>query len=328
MGTESAKKHHYVPQFLLKNFSIGKKKRIYVFDKRSSRIFASHVRDIAHENHFYKDDDLEFDIDTETKLASLESECAPIFSRIVSEQSIKGINDFERALICLFTTVQLSRTNNTREHLTSMNKSIVDWAMKSGIDPNKDIENFHEQTEEEVKKSAINILRSIPGDLAKHFLDKELVLVKSPKGECFYISDHPIVMHNHYPRRGRGNLGIGLRGIEIHFPISPRLCLMFICGETIGELRSKVHDHHMRIHLGTAFPIDMSEPEEYVNDINSKITRVLKPENLEFHNSLQVSQSSRFIYARNNEFELAKDMLNSNPELRLPVELGQNEIAF
>ncbi|MCU7837707.1 MAG: DUF4238 domain-containing protein [gamma proteobacterium symbiont of Taylorina sp.] len=322
------KKHHYVPQFILRNFSIGKKKRIFVLDKRNLKVFTSHTKDIAHENHFYKDDEFGFEVDTETKLADLESECAPIFSRIISEESIKNINEFDRALICLFTTVQLTRTNNTREFLASMNKAIADWARKSGIDPNIDIENFYEQTEKEIKESSIKILRSVPGDTAKHLLDKEMVLVKSPKREPFYISDHPVVMYNHYPRQGRGNLGIGLKGIEIHFPISPRLCLMFICGETIEEIRSKVSEHNIRIRLGTAFPVDMSEPEEYVEDLNCKKTRLLKPENVEFHNSLQVIQSSRFIYSGNKEFELAKDMLDTEPELRFPAELEQNEIAF
>lgn len=328
MKDSGPKKHHYVPQFLLKNFCVGKKKRIYVFDKKESIVFASHIRDAAHENSFYQDDGLGYEIDTESKLATLESKCAPIIEKIVSEESIKNVGKFEHSLLCLLTTVQLTRTNNTREFLASTNKIMADWFRQSGFDPNKDIENFQEQTKSEIDESAINILRSIPGDLAEHLLDKECRLLKCPKGEHFYISDHPITMHNHYPRPGRGNHGLRLKGIEIYYPLSSKLCLTFICADTIREIRSKVHDHNMRISLGTAFPIDMSKAEEFINEIDNKVTKVLEPENVEFQNSIQVSQSSRFIYSKDKEFELAKDMIRTNPELGEPIELCSNKNAF
>lgn len=328
MNDSGPKKHHYIPQFILKNFCVSKKKQIYVFDKKKLNVFASHVRDVAHENSFYQDDGLGYEIDTESKLATLESKCAPIIERIISEESIKNVDKFEHTLLCLFTTVQLSRTKNTRERLSSINKIMADWFRRSGIDPNKDVENFREQTEIEVNESAINILRSAPGKLAGHLLDKECRLLKCPKGEHFYISDHPITMHNHDPRPGRGNHGLGLKGIEIHFPLSSKLCLTFICADTVSEIRRRVHDHNMRISQGTAFPIDMSEPEEFINGIDRKVTKVLVPENVEFQNSLQVSQSSRFVYSKDKEFELAKDMLRTNPELSEPNELCSDEYAF
>jgi len=269
------------------------------------------VVDVAHENHFYNDEEANYEIDTESKLAVIESECAPIISKIISDESIKDVNDFEKGLLSLFTTIQMSRTNNVREFLAVFNKEIAGWARESGIDPNKDIENFQEQTEDEIKKSSIDILRTIPGDLAKELNEKELALIKSPKGENFYISDHPVVMHNYYPRPGRGNLGIGLRGIEIHFPITPRLCLIFLCNKVVSEIRHKIKDQSMRMLFGKEFPVDMTEIQQFLNDTNNKNTRLLKPENVEFHNSLQVSQSSRFLYSKNNDFELAKDILKS-----------------
>jgi len=269
------------------------------------------VVNVAHENHFYNDEDANYEIDTESKLAVIESECAPIISKIISDESIKDVNDFEKGLLSLFTTIQMSRTNNVREFLVVFNKEIAGWARESGIDPNKDIENFQEQTEDEIKKSSIDILRTIPGDLAKELNEKELALIKSPKGENFYISDHPVVMHNYYPRPGRGNLGIGLRGIEIHFPITPRLCLIFLCNKVVSEIRHKIKDQSMRMLFGKEFPVDMTEIQQFLNDTNNKNTRLLKPENVEFHNSLQVSQSSRFLYSKNNDFELAKDILKS-----------------
>ena len=258
MKDNKPKKHHYVPQFILRNFCVGDNKRIYVFDKKKTNVFASSTKNIAHENNFYKDDDMGYQESTELKLGILENKCALIFERIISEESLININKIERVMICLFVTVQLTRTKSTREFLSGMNAQIAEWIRQSGYDPNRDIEGFKEQSPQEINESSINILRTIPGDLAKHLFDKEWSLLKSPKEEPFYISDHPVTMHNYYPRPGRGNLGLGLRGIEVHFPITPRLCLAFTCSTMIEEFREKVNDHKERVVQGTSFPVDIT----------------------------------------------------------------------
>ena len=328
MSKSEPKKHHFVPQFILNNFSVGKKKRLYVFDKAKLRVFPSHVRDAGHENYFYQDDDMGYDVKTEFKLGELESICAPVIKNIVKEQCLPRIGSAEHRILCLFVTVQLSRTKKTREFLSSFNRSIADWVCGFGGDPNRDVENFKELSTSEIKQSSINILRSIPGDLVKHLLDKEWSLLKSPKGEYFDISDNPVTMHNNYPRHGRGNNGLKLRGVEVYFPLTPRLCLNFMCSEMINEFRTKVNEHKFRITQGTAFPVDMSEAEKLIYNIDNNITRELTSEYVEFQNSLQVIHSSRFVYSKNQGFELAKDMLKTNPELGESPELYSNKLAF
>ena len=328
MEQSKPKKHHFVPQFILKNFCIGKKKMLYVFDKVELKIFPSNVRNAGHENYFYQDDEMGYDISTESKLGKLETISAPIIENIIKEQSLPRFGSAEHRIICLFIVVQLTRTNETREFLSGFNENMASWIRGLGHDPNMDVENFKELTEAEIKQSSIDILRSTPGDSVKHLLEKEWSLQKTPKGECFYISDNPVTMHNNYPRQGRGNQGIGLYGIEIHFPISPRLCIVFMCSKMISDFRRKVNEHNLRISQGTAFSIDMSEPEKLVNSIDKKEVRELKPENVEFQNSLQVINSSRFVYSKSKGFELAKDMLKTNPELREPSKLWSSANAF
>ena len=48
-----AKIQHYVPQFLLKQFSSGKKPQVWVFDKTTGKKFKSHVKNVASEQGFY-----------------------------------------------------------------------------------------------------------------------------------------------------------------------------------------------------------------------------------------------------------------------------------
>lgn len=303
------KKHHYVPQFLLRNFCAGDNKKIYVFDKKKINVFSSSTKNIAHENNFYNDDGMGYQESTELKLGGIENQCAPIIERIINEESLININKLEQAMICLFVTVQLTRTKSTRDFLSGMNKQIAEWMQMSGFDPNLDVDGFIDQSPQEIKESSINILRTIPGDLAKYLFDKEWALLKSPKNESFYLSDHPITMHNYYPRLGRGNHGLSLKGIEVHFPITPSLCITFMCSRMIGEFRDKVKEQKRRAAQGTSFPVDLSLVETILNHIDSNRIRILQPENIEFHNSLQVNQSTRFLYSNNEEFKLAKDML-------------------
>ncbi len=328
MGDQTPKKHHYVPQFILKNFSVGKKRRIYVLDKLRSCVFAAHVRDIGHENYFYRDEISEQDDSTEEKLASLEAKCAPIFEQIILREKVEDLTDSERALVSLFTAVQLTRTWKTREFLSEFNRQLSDWIKSMGADPNRDVQNFREMSDSDIKSSSILVLNTLPGELAQNLIDKEIVLLRSPKGESFYISDNPVTMHNNFPRPGRGNLGLCLRGIEVHFPISPRLCVAFMCSDMVAEIRDKVREHNIRISRGTAFPVDLSEAESMIGDIDTGVARELRPENVEFNNSLQVINSSRFVYSNNKTFTLARDMLRTNPELREPAELVANDYTF
>ena len=73
VSSKTPKKQHYVPQFLLKNFSYGKKYKIFAFDKAKVDSFGTCVRDSASENGFYN---LTIDGETHTlehKLSKLES---------------------------------------------------------------------------------------------------------------------------------------------------------------------------------------------------------------------------------------------------------------
>ena len=62
----------------------------------------------------------------------------------------------------------------------------------------------------------------------------------------------------------------------------------------------------------------IEEAETFLKYIDSKQVKVINPENVEFQNSLQVSQSYRFLYSKRKDYGLAKDMLRTNPELSEP----------
>ena len=309
------KKQHYVPQFLLKNWSQSNKKRVFIFDKMSNKSFSSSIKNIAHENNFYKDEILGYENNTEIKLSELEGDAAPIINKIVSEGTIKNLADSEHKLLCLFSAVQMLRTNNTREFLEGFNEILTERIQDWGLEPNNDVENFSNMSKEEVKSSSIGILNSLPVELVGNFIDKELALLEAPINCSFYISDHPVIKHNHFPREHRGNLGIGLYGIEIYFPISPRYCLSFLCSDLAAEIKQSVIKHRAEKALGVTMQQDISEVELMVDCFENKTPCKVSPSNMDFSNSCQVISSTRFIYSASNDFSLAFDMLKTNPEI-------------
>lgn len=314
----TTKKQHFVPQFLLRNFCQEKKNRIFVFDKKLNHSFPSNVNDIGHENSFYDERILGYENGTEFILSELEAIIAPIIDKIVTHGSIKALEDGEHKYLCLFSTIQMLRTNETREFLEDSNQILAERIKELGYNPNTDVENFKEASKEELKSSAIDILNRInrmPGELVGRFLDKQLTLLQAPEGQSFYISDNPIVKHNHLPREGRGNLGIGLKGIEIFFPISSSYCLSFLCSELAEEIKQNVKNFKTAKLLGIAPQIDINEAEKMVNNFERRTTNKLNELNMDFCNSLQVIESTRFVYSGCSKFLLAKNMLKTNPEI-------------
>ena len=50
----SAKKHHFVPQFLLKHFARAGTSQVHVFDKLTDKVFVANVADVAAEHRLYE----------------------------------------------------------------------------------------------------------------------------------------------------------------------------------------------------------------------------------------------------------------------------------
>lgn len=308
------KKQHYIPQFLLSKFAMGKKKRIHVFDLKMSKSFVSQIRDVGHENNFYNHPDDGNDMEYE--LGKLETEVAPIIDKIISDETIKNITKDELKNICLFAVVQMLRVKSLRERLGEIGEIFLNNLAGDTVEPNSQADKllkfFQEQN---TKVESINLLKETPENLLPHLMDKCISLVKAPQGESFYISDNPIVKYNHQPKEHRGNLGLGVKGVEVHFPISPKFCLSFLCSELIDEIR-QVTNYHQSVALLEPVSLDgLADSIDMLNHLDNKLTKELSSANVEHHNSLQVIHCSRFIYSHNKDFSLAIEMLKDNPNI-------------
>ncbi|MBY0418232.1 MAG: DUF4238 domain-containing protein, partial [Pararheinheimera sp.] len=117
------KNHHYVPQFLLRNFSYDAK-AIHVFDKHEMRQFRANVRNVASENYFY---DLNIDgsaISLESYITEIEDATAPLLKSIVEQNSLEFLSETDRAMISIFIWIQMNRTRESREQVDSFSRHL------------------------------------------------------------------------------------------------------------------------------------------------------------------------------------------------------------
>lgn len=310
MAHHQPKKQHYVPQFILKAFSVGKKKRIYTFDKKTGKSFPSHVGNVGHENNFYHHS--EYGNSMEFQLGNIETKLAPIFNTIIEQGTIKHLSTEDHKNICLFVAVQMSRVNSIRESMNQTLKILAEQLKGDVIAPNSSVEKLLATTEEDIRESSIVMLNTLPDKIYPSIFDKSISLVKAPKGEVFYISDNPAVKYNHTPESHGGNLGLCTKGIEIQFPISSKFSLSFLCADLIKDLRGKVQQN---VFLNGTPTAAHKKLVELLEQYDSKMTKQLSPDNVKFHNSLQVLHCSRFIYSNSAEFSLANEMFTDNPEI-------------
>lgn len=300
---------HYVPRFLLKNFTHGKKPKVFVYDKSNDRRFHTNIKNIAAENGFY---DLELPdkvLSMEPALAHLEASSSKIIQKLIKDKDIKSLNENEAVIFALFLAVQFVRTKEHRIRFEDLGKQLILKLRGMGAS---------EDSIKEFTGSSINVsedkvigLRSLAGahELIPHFLNKAWLLLETTHKNPFYVSDNPIGLHNDLHFGPYGNLGLAVKGIQIYLPISSTLCLNLLC-PTIADEFSEAYDN-----LNSAIRKPASASAFYDGLTNGAPIKVVE-DNVTMINSLQVTYSSRFVYCESNSFDLVERMISDNQKYR------------
>jgi len=296
------KKQHFIPQFLLKNFAHGKKKkeRLWTFDKQRKVAFQSSVRDTAHENQFYAGQNLDGEtIEAESLTAYIDERGSKVLRAIVDDQRLPLAGE-PFVSLSYFVATQMVRVPTVRNQMEFLRKTVIEkWGPE--IRAEGDERGIGEYSEEDSKFSSIASLRNVP-EIAKILQTKIWFLDQAPTDASFILSDNPVVKHNYIDYWPRGSLGIGQDGIEIHFSISPKLLVKMLCPKIAASLSLTPLGREV-IPLqreGRAIP--------------------LEAENVEFVNSLQVARSERYLYAeRESHLQIAKEMVSEHPDLARPL---------
>jgi len=310
---------HYVPRFLLSEFTKGNKKQFYVFDKQNEKSFISNVENVAAEREFY---DIESDgsrYSIEEGLSDLEDKTSKIIKMIIRNESLAELTTESKVLLSVFLSIQTTRVRNFRDSLQTTYELLEDKLTRMGADLNN-IKNFDIMTEEDIKELSISMVTKSAHNFSPHLLKKGWLLIRTTKEIPFIISDNPVTLDNSLQSEGRGNIGFAVEGVEVYMPISDTLCLYLICPSYVDKLmlyykKFKRKDFIKKIFFQPRVQMDEEIRRIYHSIIKGSAYDIDK-EGVVRQNSLQIINSSRFIFSPINDFKLVKDIIKKNPRYK------------
>jgi hypothetical protein len=213
------KNQHFVPQFLLKNFSVGSDHVVHIYDSKRDKLRPpTTVARVLSENYFYDDDNV-----IENFLAiEIEKSASEIIGGII--KSPTNIIESDKVDLLRFISTQLNRTPRALSASMEMIEKFSDNLIyEIGL------LNGFEKSEIDRIKLKINdprnllALQVLEGSLQWILLkDLSFHLIINKTEIPFVISDHPVIKYNWYLRNSADISYTSLTncGLKIFLPIS------------------------------------------------------------------------------------------------------------
>jgi hypothetical protein len=229
----AGKKQHYVPQFLLRNFSTnGADGRISAYRFAEKKYLPrTSIRDQAHENNFYGDPKIE------NLLAGLEGEAARIIGAAIREEVLPRPWSSDHHALLTFALAQAYRTRAAADETNAMADRLVKRVIR-------DVPGLKEHLGV-IKVTIENAPLYSLGTAAMSFTlasDLRYKLLCNRTAVPFIASDNPAVMYNQFlePRKTTGsNVGLAVKGLQVFLPLGPKHLLLFFDASvyTVGGRR-------------------------------------------------------------------------------------------
>jgi len=221
------KNHHYVPQFYLRGFSLkgsGGQVALYHIPK-GIYVPDAPIKSQACGNNFYKS------LKIEDWLANMERAASTVIRGIITNERVPTLHSPEHYCLLVFCLIQSARTPWQAEEISEWTNQFVKLQMMASGEP------IFRKHLDKIKVDLDNPIGVALEDTAfTHHVAYDLrfkVLVNETEIP-FITSDNPTILYNQFLERRRNfgsNAGLAVKGLQIFFPLSPRLCLMFFDGD-------------------------------------------------------------------------------------------------
>ena len=281
--------HHYIPKFYLRLFSTTPRKRrisIYNFDN-GLHIQDVSIKDQARKTDFYMNDYIEGII------SEIENEFVPIVRRIEASSQLPDINSKEYRNLVEFTMLQRLRTPSASNEAEEM-FDVIEKRLIKTFRPD-----VTQETLDLVKiKPGNSPVTSIMGINAacKMVSDLKLTLVLNGTDTDFITSDVPVRLYNQlfeYKSIESGNTGLGARGLQVFFPITPKH-LVFLFDPDVYRISS----NQGIIHLDNDQDIENINKLQVINADD----QLFFSENSWVHVEMLVSKYGKYRTSENTEW--------------------------
>jgi hypothetical protein len=225
------RKHHYVPQLYLKNFTLegGEKDRLWVFDQEKLTQWASTPEGAAHQRDFYRIEDDQDPMAVERWFAQFESESAPVLREIIESRNLPPTESRAFGYFITFIALLIGRVPHIRETVSRFLDEVkrkMDFASREmGLEqdsfPNFD-QTWHVDT----------ILHNVTTLVPHLMLRKWSVWIVGDEAPDLVCSDNPVALAWKIPTPGPWPPGYGLPNTQITFPLNRR---MMVVGSFEGQ---------------------------------------------------------------------------------------------
>jgi hypothetical protein len=216
------KKQHYVPQFYLRNFSFsGNASPIKMFNiSRKKIIVEGNLKNQCYEDYFYGKD-----LIAENAFGMIEGRAATVINDIIVKGKIPGRYSPEHDVLLTHTLMQHARTKYSADVTDEQTDKFVKIALAH--DERIDIEDLNKITITQSNPIALPLRAMAEAVPIAH--DLRFKVLRNGTSIDFVTSDNPVVFRNQHlwNRKDLSNIGLASRGLQIFFPLSPRIMLVF-----------------------------------------------------------------------------------------------------
>jgi hypothetical protein len=254
------KRHHYVPRFLLKKFSVrAEGKSIYIYNIKSQRLICGgSLKGQAYKDYLYGRDGR-----IEKALSDLEYATSIIVYNITNNNSYPSVEEFITLL--MFVLMLHGRTLYSADQLDEITDMLAKKFLMASN--NMDIVKHLDQIKIKTTNPMSLILSKIAMFVPLAF-DLHMKILRNVTAIDFIISDNPVIYYNRFLENRKtygSNVGIAVKGLQIFLPISPRYTLFFFDSDiySVGKKEETILD------VGDSYDINGLNYLQFVSGYNN-----------------------------------------------------------
>lgn len=220
------KRHHYVPQMILRNFSANEATTSLVVLSSGKRVPEAPINRQCYEPYFYGEDQV-----MERSFSREEANVSKVLGDL-SRERLDALTDNDIALLKNFVHYQRARTRAAAESVSNFAEAFAKSILRGTAKLNTDNE-LAEAVENVKIRLGGTQHESIwqAGKSTPLMWDMDVRFLVTSRDEGFVIGDHPVVAYNqfaeHHPvlRSFPTSTGLAAKGLQLFMPLSPSVTL-------------------------------------------------------------------------------------------------------
>ncbi len=267
-------RQHFIPQFYLRNFGDS----INCYDKKDKTKFKTVPKNLAVKSDFYGGEYEEFP-SLEKEFSKIEGIHSQAIKNLIEKKNYYKLNHMDKLGVCAFLGFQYLRGDQQKNEIKSMTDVTLDTMFHKIIPKELKVT----LSKDSIVAFQLNSIKDFR-KFAVFFSKMHFIVFENHTSIPFWTSDNPLAKQNEYDKHPFGTLGIVNRGIEIHVPLTPTLCIV-ACDPTVFPYETETKGFY--------------EKQAVIRE-----------------NFLQLRSSSRFVYSNTDRFHMIKAMLDNFPHYR------------